>query len=82
MNSTANLSVYSVHLKYFFVKQIDTLEHANLLAIHVKRATLQPRDIQLLRKVRVETDWHIHDYEDAGDNANKDAPPVDIRFTW
>ena len=33
---------------------VETLEMANLLAIHARRVTIQPRDIQLLRRIRGE----------------------------
>ena len=36
---------------------IGMMEDANLLAIHAKRYTIQPRDIQLARCIRGETDW-------------------------
>ena len=35
---------------------ITLLEDANL-AIHTKRVTLQPRDIQLARRIRGDKDW-------------------------
>ena len=36
---------------------VGMMEAANLLAIHAKRYTIQPRDIQLARHIRGETDW-------------------------
>ena len=36
---------------------ICLLEDANLLAIHARRITLQPHDIQLARHIRGEKDW-------------------------
>ena len=33
------------------------MEDANLLAIHAKRYTIQPRDIQLAHHVRGDEDW-------------------------
>ena len=36
---------------------IGMMEDANLLAIHAQRYTIQPRDIQLARRIRGETDW-------------------------
>ena len=33
------------------------MEDANLLAIHAQRCTLQPRDIQLARRIRGEPKW-------------------------
>ena len=38
---------------------ITLLEDANLLAIHTKRVTLQPRDIQLARRIRGDKDWDV-----------------------
>ena len=39
------------------------LEDANLLAIHARRITLQPRDIQLARRIRGDVNWDIIDYD-------------------
>ena len=36
---------------------ITLLEDSNLLAIHAKHITLQPRDIQLARRIRGDKDW-------------------------
>ena len=36
---------------------ITLLEDANLLAIHARRITIQPRDIQLARRIRGDKDW-------------------------
>ena len=41
---------------------VTVMEDANLLAIHARRVTVQPRDIQLTRRIRGEKDWHIQDY--------------------
>ena len=38
------------------------MEDANLLAIHACRITVQPRDIQLARRIRGDKDWDIFDY--------------------
>ena len=38
------------------------MEDANLLAIHARRTTLQPCDIQLARQIRRDQDWDITDY--------------------
>ena len=38
------------------------MEDANLLAIHAKRYTVQPRDIQLARRIRGEVIWDQTDY--------------------
>ena len=36
---------------------VGMMEDANLLAIHAKRYTIQPRDIQLARCIRGDKDW-------------------------
>ena len=36
---------------------VTLLEDANLLAIHARRVTLQPRDIQLARRIRGDKGW-------------------------
>ena len=41
---------------------VTIMEDANLLAIHAKRVTLQPRDIQLARRIRGEKDWDVTGY--------------------
>ena len=41
---------------------ISLLEDANLLAIHAKRITVQPRDIQLVRRIRGEKTWYDEAY--------------------
>ena len=41
---------------------ITLLEDANLLAIHAKHVTLQPRDIQLARRIRGDKDWDVLTY--------------------
>ena len=38
---------------------VTLLEDANLLAIHAKCVTLQPRDIQLARRIRGDKDWEV-----------------------
>ena len=38
------------------------MEDANLLAIHTKRYTVQPRDIQLARRILGEVNWDQSDY--------------------
>ena len=40
------------------------MEDANLLAIHARRVTLQPRDIQLARRIRGEPNWDVRDLTD------------------
>ena len=45
--------------KYYLV---NLLEDANLIAIHARRITLQPRDIQLARRIRGEKNWYDTDY--------------------
>ena len=41
---------------------ITLLEDANLLAIHTRHVTLQPRDIQLARRIRGDRDWDVLTY--------------------
>ena len=41
---------------------VGVLADANLLAIHAQRVTVQPRDIQLARRIQGEPDWDVHDY--------------------
>ena len=41
---------------------VGMMEDANLLAIHAKRYTVQPRDIQLARRIRGEKDWDKLEY--------------------
>ena len=36
---------------------VTLLEDANLLAIHARRITVQPRDIQLAHRIRGDKDW-------------------------
>ena len=36
---------------------ITLMEDANLLAIHARYITIQPRDIQLARRIRGDKDW-------------------------
>ena len=36
---------------------VGMMEDANLLAIHAKRFTIQPRDIQLARRIHGDKDW-------------------------
>ena len=36
---------------------VGMIEDANLLAIHAKRYTIQPRDIQLACRIRGDKDW-------------------------
>ena len=43
---------------------ISLLEDANLLAIHARRVTVQPRDIQLARRIRGDKDWSYLGYKD------------------
>ena len=38
---------------------VTLLEDANLLAIHARHVTLQPRDIQLARRIWGDKDWDI-----------------------
>ena len=41
---------------------VTLLEDANPLAIHAKHVTLQPRDIQLARRIRGDKDWDVLTY--------------------
>ena len=41
---------------------VTLLEDSNLLVIHARRITLQPRDIQLARRIRGDRDWDILAY--------------------
>ena len=41
---------------------IGVLEDANLLAIHARCVTVQPRDIQLTHRIRGEPNWDVKDY--------------------
>ena len=36
---------------------VSLMEDANLLAIHARRVTVQPQDIQLARRIRGEPNW-------------------------
>ena len=38
------------------------MEDANLLAIHTRRYMVQPRDIQLARRIWGEANWDMSDY--------------------
>ena len=41
---------------------VTLLEDANLLAIHARCVTLQPRDIQLAQRIWGDKDWDILEY--------------------
>ena len=41
---------------------ITLLEDANLLVIHARHATLQPRDIQLAQRIQADKDWDVLEY--------------------
>ena len=43
---------------------VDLLKDVNLIAIHARRITLQPRDIQLARRIHGERNWYHTDYTD------------------
>ena len=43
---------------------IRLLEDANLLALHTRRITVQPRDIQLARRIRGDVEWWRTDYRE------------------
>ena len=41
---------------------VSMLEDANLLVIHAWRVIVQPKDIQLARRIREELNWDMLDY--------------------
>ena len=41
---------------------VTIMEDANLLTIHARCVTVQPRDIQLARRIRGEKDWDLQGY--------------------
>ena len=41
---------------------VGVMGDMNLLAIHAQRVTVQPRDIQLVHRIRGEPNWDVHDY--------------------
>ena len=41
---------------------VTLLEDANLLDIHARCVTLQPRDIQLARRIQGDRDWDVLTY--------------------
>ena len=41
---------------------VGIMEDANLLAIHAWQVILQPRDIQLARRIRGDPNWDVQDY--------------------
>ena len=43
---------------------VGLLTDANILAIHVRRITVQPRDIQLARRIRGDRDWEYLGFKD------------------
>ena len=43
---------------------VSLLTDANILAIHARRITVQPRDIQLARRIRGDRDWEYFGYTD------------------
>ena len=43
---------------------VGLMEDANLIAIHARQVTEQPRDIQLARWIRGDKDWLRLDYAD------------------
>ena len=47
---------------------VTLLEDTNLLAIHARWVTVQPRDIQLAQRIRGDKDWDIIDYSDKDRN--------------
>ena len=43
---------------------VGLLTDANILAIHARRITVQPRDIQLARRIRGDSDWEYLGFKD------------------
>ena len=43
---------------------VGLLTDANILAIHARRITVQPRDIQLARRIRGDKDWEYLGFTD------------------
>ena len=43
---------------------VSLLTDANILAIHARRITVQPRDIQLARRIRGNRDWEYLGFTD------------------
>ena len=41
---------------------VSIMEDANLLAIHTQQVTLQPRDIQLARRITGNPYWDVRNY--------------------
>ena len=41
---------------------VGIMEDAHLLAIHARRVTVQPQDIQLTRRIRGDPNWDVHNY--------------------
>ena len=41
---------------------VGIMKDVNLLAIHTRRVTLQPRDTQLARRIRGDPNWDVRDY--------------------
>ena len=41
---------------------VTTMEDANLLAIHARRVTVQPRDIQFARRILGDKNWNLQGY--------------------
>ena len=44
------------------VYMTELMEDANLLAIHTRQITVQPRDMQLAYHIRGEVNWDVRDY--------------------
>ena len=64
---------------------VGLLEDSNLLAIHAHRVTLQPRDIQLARRIRGEAGWEhtgyrYHDVRPDDDDGDDGAQPPKKRL--
>ena len=41
---------------------VGIMEDANLLAVHARQVMVQPRDIQLARRIRGDPNWDVQDY--------------------
>ena len=41
---------------------VGVMGEVNLLAIHARRVTIQPQDIQLAHRIRGEPNWDVCDY--------------------
>ena len=51
-------------LRVIWCEFVNLLEDANLLAIHARRVTVQPRDTQLACRIHRDQDWDKLSYTD------------------